>query len=50
MAESSDGLLERVRKGNIDLILLDIEMPEITGLDALKKLRHLAGQPALTPA
>jgi len=40
MAESAAGLLERVRTENIDLILLDIEMPEITGLDALKTLRQ----------
>jgi diguanylate cyclase (GGDEF)-like protein/PAS domain S-box-containing protein len=40
MAESAHGLLDRVRRDNIDLILLDIEMPEITGLDALKTLRQ----------
>ena len=39
MAESAHGLLERVKQDGTDLVLLDIEMPEVSGLDALKTLR-----------
>src|SRR5438045_7023756 len=39
LAESARQLLERVKEDAIDLVLLDIEMPEISGLDALKTLR-----------
>ena len=40
IAEHAHGLLERVQKDAVDLVLLDIEMPEISGLDALKTLRN----------
>ena len=39
MAESARGLLQRIKQDSIDLVLLDIEMPEVSGLDALKTLR-----------
>src|SRR6202795_2584316 len=39
MAESARGLLQRIKQDAIDLVLLDIEMPEVSGLDALKTLR-----------
>jgi diguanylate cyclase (GGDEF)-like protein/PAS domain S-box-containing protein len=39
MAESARGLLQRIKQDGIDLVLLDIEMPEVSGLDALKTLR-----------
>ncbi|MGH9646953.1 MAG: putative bifunctional diguanylate cyclase/phosphodiesterase [Bryobacteraceae bacterium] len=39
VAEGAQQLLERVQEDRIDLLLLDIEMPEISGLDALKLLR-----------
>src|SRR6201987_200716 len=40
MAENAQGLLELVKQDAIDLVLLDIEMPELSGLDALKALRE----------
>ncbi len=39
VANSAHGLVERVKTDSVDLVLLDIEMPEITGLDALRILR-----------
>src|SRR6266487_1207413 len=40
LAENAKELLERVKQDGVDLVLLDIEMPEISGLDALQKLRE----------
>jgi diguanylate cyclase (GGDEF)-like protein/PAS domain S-box-containing protein len=40
LAENAKGLLERVKQDAVDLVLLDIEMPEVSGLDALKTLRQ----------
>lgn len=37
--ENARSLLQRVQEESIDLVLLDIEMPEISGLDALRTLR-----------
>ena len=39
LAENAKDLLERVKEDVVDLVLLDIEMPEVSGLDALQKLR-----------
>src|SRR5207247_8153647 len=39
LAENAQQLLKRVEQDGVDLVLLDIEMPEISGLDALKILR-----------
>jgi diguanylate cyclase (GGDEF)-like protein/PAS domain S-box-containing protein len=41
LAENAKDLLQRVKRDAVDLVLLDIEMPEISGLDALKALRGL---------
>src|SRR5260370_14375505 len=38
VTESAHGLLQRVKQDSTDLVLLDIEMPEVSGLDALKTL------------
>jgi diguanylate cyclase (GGDEF)-like protein/PAS domain S-box-containing protein len=40
LADNAKGLLKRVQQDSVDLVLLDIEMPEISGLDALKILRQ----------
>jgi len=40
LAESAKELLARVKRETVDLVLLDIEMPEISGLDALRTLRE----------
>src|SRR5256885_1293361 len=40
LASSAKELLERVQREAVDLVLLDIEMPNISGLDALKILRE----------
>ena len=34
-------LVESIKQDGVDLVLLDIEMPEITGLDALRILRKV---------
>jgi diguanylate cyclase (GGDEF)-like protein/PAS domain S-box-containing protein len=39
LAENAKELVERVKDDAVDLVLLDIEMPEVSGLDALQKLR-----------
>jgi diguanylate cyclase (GGDEF)-like protein/PAS domain S-box-containing protein len=40
LAENAQELAQRVKQDAVDLVLLDIEMPEISGLDALKTLRE----------
>jgi len=40
VVESAKQLMQRVKENSVDLVLLDIEMPEISGLDALKTLRE----------
>jgi diguanylate cyclase (GGDEF)-like protein/PAS domain S-box-containing protein len=40
VVDSAQQLLQRVNQERADLVLLDIEMPEISGLEALKTLRQ----------
>src|SRR5580693_2073449 len=39
VAENALQLIQRVKENKLDLVLLDIEMPEVSGFDALKALR-----------
>jgi diguanylate cyclase (GGDEF)-like protein/PAS domain S-box-containing protein len=39
VAEGARSLLERIQQEPVDLVLLDIEMPGVSGLDALQALR-----------
>ena len=40
VAENARSLRERIQKEAVDILLLDVEMPEISGLDALQTLRQ----------
>src|SRR5690348_5575573 len=40
LADGAKDLLARVKEEGIDLLLLDIEMPDVSGLDALQSLRE----------
>jgi DNA-binding response OmpR family regulator len=40
VAENAQHLMRRVIENSTDLVLLDIEMPEVSGFDALKALRN----------
>jgi diguanylate cyclase (GGDEF)-like protein/PAS domain S-box-containing protein len=39
VADSAHQLLQRIQQDGADVVLLDIEMPEVSGLEALKMLR-----------
>ncbi len=40
---------EMVKKGNYDIVLMDVQMPEMNGLDATAKIRKLSGSVAKIP-
>src|SRR5205807_7901665 len=44
LADGAPELMKRLKEGTVDIVLLDIEMPEISGLEALKTLRETYSQ------
>jgi len=40
VVEDAQQLMQRIKQSDVDLVLLDIEMPQVSGLDALKTLRE----------
>ena len=40
-AESGEALIRKLQRGDYDVVLLDISMPGIGGLDALRRIREL---------
>src|SRR5579872_6460473 len=44
LADGAPELMLRLKEGSVDIVLLDIEMPDISGLEALKTLRETYSQ------
>ncbi len=49
--EAQDGseAVESIRQGNIDLVLMDVQMPVMDGISATKKIREMTGLLGKTP-
>jgi len=49
VAEAADGgeALEQVRRGGIDLVLLDLNLPEVDGFEVTRRMREVASLPVI---
>jgi len=49
VTEAADGVqaLEQVRRGGIDLVLLDLNLPEIDGFEVTRRMREIATVPVI---
>src|SRR5262249_30674409 len=47
MAESAERAIERASQGGLDVVLLDVWLPGIDGLEALSRIQTLAHPPAV---
>jgi DNA-binding response OmpR family regulator len=49
VAEAADGAeaLEQVRRGGIDLVLLDLNLPEVDGFEVTRRMREVAALPVI---
>ena len=41
LAESGEAALNKLKTENIDLVLLDIEMPDMTGIETFERMKEL---------
>lgn len=46
-ARSGEEALKLLREGGVDLVLLDLEMPDMNGLEAFKRIREISEVPVV---